>query len=413
MGLSTGFFMATLPAFAQVQAPAAPPEATPAQTASPSPQERNATPEPVAPPADPNLSVPPPATPAPVAAIDSASPTPTATPAAPTPPPSPQSLVDGLSGSDIRQALELIRAHYVDAGALSEDAINRATLQGVLERLGPGVLIESPDQAPPPDEPLSAEILDDRVGYIRLGSLTVDRLAEFDATLASFTEKKIRALVLDLRSTPPSTDFNLAADFAKRLTPKGKMLFAVRRPSEKQEQMFTSSQDPVFDGVLVSIVNRHTAGAGEVIAAVLRTLHHGLVVGETTAGQAAEFSLQPLRGGKRLRVAVAEVKLAADVSIFPDGLKPDVAVSVPPQQEAEALAVGRERGVSGLVFETERARINEAALVAGTNPELDEAQAEQRQGNTGRKPRLSDPALQRAVDLVTAIAIFNQQQEAR
>ncbi|HWL52667.1 MAG TPA: S41 family peptidase [Chthoniobacteraceae bacterium] len=417
-GCFLGLLTALLPALAHAQAPAAPPAATPAQAASPVVADPNRTPAqaapatPATPAPNPNLPAPPAGAPSPAATgtpapKPKASPSPT--PATPTPQPSPQALVDGLSGSDIRQALDLIRAHYVNAAALSEDALNRATLQGLLERLAPGVLIESPDAAPPPDEPLRAEILDDRVGYIRLGSLSADRLAEFEATLASFTEKKIRAMVLDLRSTPPSTDFDLAADFAKRLTPKGKMLFAVRRPSEKQEQMFTSSQDPVFDGVIVSIVNRNTAGAGEVIAAILRSLHHGLVVGETTAGEAAEFSVQPLRGGKRLRVAVAEVKLPGEVSIFPEGLKPDVQVVVPPKQEVEALAVGRERGVSGLVFETERARINEAALVAGTNPELDAAEEAQRLGGNARKPRLTDPALQRAVDLVTAIVIFNQE----
>ncbi len=394
-------------ASALAQAPAAPPappaEATPAAPATPPPAPPAATP--TAPPATPPAATPP-AAPATPAASPQSTPEAAATPAPV--PLAPKEAVDALSDADIRQALDLIRSNYVNAAALSEAALNRATLHGLLERLGPGVVIAPAQPAAPVDEPFRAEILDDRVGYLRLGSLTQDRLGELEAALGNFTEKKLNALVLDLRSTPPSSDFALAAEFVKRLTPKGKMLFGVRRPNDKQEEMFTSSQDPLFSGVVVTVVNRQSAGAGEVIAAVLRAVGNSLVVGERTAGEAAEFSTLPLRGGRAVRVAVAEVKFADDLTIFPKGLEPDVLVAVDPKQEAEALAIGRERGVSTLVFETERARMNEAALVAGTNPELDEAEAAQRRGNRPR--RVADPALQRAVDLVTAIGIFHQQQ---
>jgi hypothetical protein len=52
--------------------------------------------------------------------------------------------------------------------------------------------------------------------------------------------------------------------------------------------------------------------------------------------------------------------------------------------------------------------MNEAALVAGTNPELDAFRAAQ--ANKGKKtpPTLRDAVLQRALDAITTIALFEK-----
>jgi hypothetical protein len=67
-----------------------------------------------------------------------------------------------------------------------------------------------------------------------------------------------------------------------------------------------------------------------------------------------------------------------------------------------------EKGMSPFIYETERPHLNEAALLAGTNPELDAAEAaQQRRGRApDRIPR--DSVLQRAIDLVTSLAIYQK-----
>ncbi|MEI8235244.1 MAG: S41 family peptidase [Verrucomicrobiota bacterium] len=338
------------------------------------------------------------------------SPTPAPTaPAKPSPTPAPRLTVDTLSDAETQQALELLRSNYVRRSAFEDAALNRATLQGLMERLGGGASLRAEAAVKETDSPFRSEILDEKIGYVRFGSLTKGHLAEFDAALGNFNAKKIPALILDLRATPPDSDFELAAEVVKRLTPKGRMLFAVHRPSVKQERMFTSDRDPLFQGVVVTLVHRETAGAPEVVAAVLRAVDNALAVGQKTSGQAAEFLNLPLPGGgKVLRVAIAEVKLPQDFPIFPDGLKPDIFVDVSAKDEQEVLKAGLEKGVGGLVYETERPRMNEAALVAGTNPEIDAEEESQHNAGTDADDQaaLFDTALQRAVDLVTTIRIF-------
>ena len=319
--------------------------------------------------------------------------------------PSVSQTVDALAGADIRQALDLLRKNYVASSTLTEEALDRATLQGLLERLGAGAIVRGPAPSAIAPSPFRAEVLNNWIGYTRLGSLNQENLAAFDAALAGFAGKGLVALIVDLRATPATGDFEQAAEFIKRLTPKGRLLFSVHRPNTNQDRLFTSNQDPAFQGIVVTLVNHETAGPAEAIAGVLRVLNNGLVVGQKTAGQAAEFSEFPLSGGKVLRVAVAEVKLPENLTIFPDGLKPDLPVNLAPGEDAEALRVGLEKGVSGLVFETERVRLNEAALVAGVNPELDEIETSRKNGTKPGKI-VTDPVLQRAVDLVTTVQIF-------
>ena len=61
------------------------------------------------------------------------------------------------------------------------------------------------------------------------------------------------------------------------------------------------------------------------------------------------------------------------------------------------------------VFETDRPHLNEAALLAGTNPEIEAIQAAQQRRARGEKPPLHDPVAQRAVDVITSIGVYEKQ----
>jgi len=158
-------------------------------------------------------------------------------------------------------------------------------------------------------------------------------------------------------------------------------------------------------------VDHNTAGNAEVIAAVLRTHLNALIIGQQTKGEAVEFAEFPLATGKLIRIAVAEVALPENVSVFPGGVKPDLPVEVPQETTDAVLQQELEKGVSEYVFETERPRMNEAALVAGTNPELDAIQASQKAKGEKPKAPLRDAVLQRAVDFITTISIYEKNEK--
>ncbi len=334
--------------------------------------------------------------------------TPLATPApVPVPPPSRREIVDSLSDEDVEKAIQTIQKSFLDGAVAGDPGLRRAALEGLLVRLHPGLLVS---QSGTQEEgtasfPYLSEILDAHIGYVRPGTLDKTALDQFDASLKSFAEKTVDALILDLRGVRGAGDFETAAEFARRLAPRGKLLFTLQKPSAKQELIFTSNQDPVFTGLVVVLTDSRTSGAAEALAATLRVNTGAMIIGADTAGAAVELESLELGKGVTLRVAVSQVLLPEAGALFPGGLKPDIAISMPAEIQEQIFRESTEKGVSQFVFETERRRMNEASLVANTNPEIESAQAIQR-GRTSAPPK--DTMLQRAVDLVTAIQFYSK-----
>jgi C-terminal processing protease CtpA/Prc len=341
------------------------------------------------------------------------SPSPAATapaPAAPVPTPTADSLINSMGAADLQQAVQLLKANYIDPEALNELELNRAMLSGVISRLGRGVML-LPTRAPEATEatsPFYGEILDGHIAYLRLGALTAANLQALDAKMQTFPAKKIDAAVIDLRASPASNDFAIAAEFADRFCPKGKLLFALRKTAVKQERQFTSSRGPAYQGLMIVLADGDTSGPAEAIGGALRVYNKALLIGQPTAGRAVEFSDLPLNGGRVLRVAVAETVLPEGAALFPGGLKPDLPVEMPAADKRLVFQQSVEKGMHQFVFEVERPHMNEAALLAGRNPELDALEAAQRRGRAAEKPQTRDPVLQRAIDMVTSLAIYQQ-----
>jgi hypothetical protein len=322
------------------------------------------------------------------------------------PAPTTRALIDSISGADLQEVINLLKTNYLNPAALSDQEMARATLEGLIVRLAPGAsILQAQTANTTGSSPFREEILDGRIGYVRLGALSKSTAGELDAALKNFSEKMLKSAVLDLRATPVSGDFDAAAEILKRFCPRGQTLFTIKKTNTKQERVFTSDRDPQFLGVLAVLVDHETAGAPEVIAAVLRAQARALVIGETTRGQAVDYADLPLRDGKVLRVAEAMVMLPGNIAIFPAGVKPDLVARLSADDKNEIMKQSLDKGISPFVFETERPKLNEAALVAGINPELDALEAAQGKKQES-KQALRDTALQRAVDFITTVGFY-------
>jgi len=352
----------------------------------------------------------------PPAKSSSASPTPapSATPfgtPTPTATPTTKSLVDSMDPADLKEAIQLLRNNYIKPETLNDTELSRATFEGILTRLGRGVLLLPASAAGPtePSIPFYGEILDGHIAYLRPGALDRANLDALDTTVQTFAAKKVDALVLDLRVGAATNDFAMAAEFAKRFCPKGKPLFSLRKTTTKQERIFTSDRDPSYQGLLIILTDGDTAGAAEAIAGAVRLYNKVMLIGQPTAGRAVEYSDLKLPSGKILRMAVGEAVLPDGHSLFPDGLKPDVPVEMPAPEKREIFQQSRDKGMMPFVLENARPHLNEAALLSGRNPELEAMEAQRRNRNPEKAPpTIHDPVLQRALDLVTSIGIFQK-----
>jgi hypothetical protein len=350
------------------------------------------------------------------------SPTATATPqtgpkpsAQPTPSasatPGLEELVDSLGPVDLQAFITLLKANFTNPDAITDTELNRATVEGLLVRLPRGIILL------PGKENLSAatpaafysELIGGRTGYVRLGTLNNANLQALDKALSGFVAKKVNDLVLDLRATSATSDLSLATEFAKRFCPKGKPIFTLRKPAGHQDRVFSSDRDPAFRGLVMVLTDSDTTGVAEAIATALRFYNKALIIGQPTAGRAAEYSDLALPNGKDLRLAVAEMLSPEGRSLFRDGVKPDLPVEMSLLEKRQIFQSSSEKGMGPFIYETGRPHMSEAALLAGTNPELEAAEAaQQRRGRAPEKPPPHDPVLQRALDVVTSLEVYQK-----
>ena len=185
------------------------------------------------------------------------------------------------------------------------------------------------------------------------------------------------------------------------------MIFTLRKPAGLQDRAFNSDRDPAFRGLVMVLADSETAGAAEAIAAALRFHDKALVIGQPTAGRAAEYSDLPLPNGKILRLAVAEMISPEGRSLFADGVKPDLPVEMSPADKRQIFQASGDKGMGPFIYEAGRPHMNEAALLAGTNPEVEAAEAaQQRRGRAPEKSPPHDPVLQRALDVITSLEVY-------
>jgi Peptidase family S41 len=335
------------------------------------------------------------------------------TPATPSPAATPtvEELVDSLGPADLQAFITLLKGTFTDQDAITDNELNRATVQGLLVRLPRGITLLTSKESGPSLMPgaFYSEVIAGRTGYIRLGSLNNANLQALDKALSGFAGKKVKDLIVDLRASSATGDLSLAADFAKRFCPKGKAIFTLRKPVGRQDRVFTSDREPAFRGLIMVLADGDTTGAAEAIAAALRFYNKALVIGQPTAGRAAEYSDLPLPDGKILRTAVAEMISPDGRSLFPEGVSPDLPVEMAVAEKRQIFQSSSEKGMGPFIYDTGRPHMSEAALLAGTNPELEAAEAaQQRRGRTPEKPSPHDLVLQRALDVVTSLEVYQK-----
>jgi hypothetical protein len=333
-----------------------------------------------------------------------ASPSPSASPTT-------EDLVNSLGPADLQAVITLLKTNFTNPDAITDTELNRATVEGLIVRLPRGVMLLPAKENAPAEAPgvFYSEIIGGHIGYVRVGSLNAANLQALDKSLSNFAAKNVNALAVDLRASQATTDLPLAAEFAKRFCPKGKTLFTLRKPAGRQDRVFSSDRDPAFRGLVMVLTDGDTIGAAEAIAAALRFYNRALLIGQTTAGRAAEYSDLSLPSGKILHVAVAEMISPDGRALFPEGIKPDLPVDMSMADKRQIFQLSGEKGMGPFVYEGGRPHMNEAALLAGTNPEVEAAEAaQQRRGRAPEKPPAHDPVLQRALDVVTSLEVYQR-----
>ncbi|MEK0444751.1 MAG: hypothetical protein RLZZ399_72 [Verrucomicrobiota bacterium] len=328
--------------------------------------------------------------------------------------PVPASPLSLLSESDLDQALSVLGSLAIPTKETPTDDSRRVALGELLKRLGPGSGIFSVPPGPQAAEKESAfpfvqELLPAGVGFIRPGKITPESLPQWRQSLRDFAQMGVTSLILDLRASNGGGSVAVAAELSSLFVPENTPLFSVRDLESNQQRSLLSKEAKPYAFSLLVLTTSQTGGAAEIVGAALRIHADALVIGSQTKGQAAEYAERPLSEGNFLRFPKAYAVFEALPDLFPKGLTPDLAIAVPESRTAEILRVSSQGGkIADFLSQPERPRLNEAALVAGKNPETEQWIRDKLARSIPQRPSIPrDAVLERAMDFAAAQRALN------
>src|SRR5665213_1669014 len=118
-------------------------------------------------------------------------------------------------------------------------------------------------------------ILDGKVGYIRLSEFMGNCADEFASALDSIRAKGAQSLVIDVRNSPGGK-LNSAAEIASHFVPRGKVIVSTASRYKDKDMSFPSDGVGLWSRPTVILINGGSASASEILAGALQD--YGLAV---------------------------------------------------------------------------------------------------------------------------------------
>jgi carboxyl-terminal processing protease len=140
----------------------------------------------------------------------------------------------------------------------------------------------------------AAVMLDATTGYIKLQDFGENTDEELGRALGDLTRQGMKRLVFDLRGNPGGA-LDQAIRVSNRFLPKGDLIVYTRGRVPNSDQDYRANeQSEYLDLPMVTLVNRSSASASEIVSGALQDHDRSLIVGETTFGKALVQSVYRL-----------------------------------------------------------------------------------------------------------------------
>jgi carboxyl-terminal processing protease len=148
-------------------------------------------------------------------------------------------------------------------------------------------------------------MIDSTTGYVGVTDFAEHTDEDLHNALADMTKKGMKRLVFDLRGNPGG-QLDQAIAVANEFLPKGSMVVYTRGRVPNSDADYRAEDQGQFLNVpMVTLVNRNSASASEIVSGSLQDYDRSLLVGETTFGKALVQSVYRVSGGAGLALTTA------------------------------------------------------------------------------------------------------------
>ena len=181
------------------------------------------------------------------------------------------------------------------------------------------------------------------VGYIHLKQFNRNAQAEMKESIRDLEEKGVQGYILDLRGNPGGL-LDAGVAIAEQWLNQGDIVVVRTR---KGVEVRRASGLALTDKPIVVLVDRGTAGAGEILAGALQDNGRALVVGQTTFGSGLMQTVRALADDSAIYVTTGEYLTPSGRALRMKGIQPDVAAALTTDEEnnlkADDLGTSKDR----------------------------------------------------------------------
>jgi carboxyl-terminal processing protease len=151
----------------------------------------------------------------------------------------------------------------------------------------------------------AAFMLDATTGYVLLSEFGENSDDELGQALQDLRRSGMRRFVLDLRNNPGGA-LDQAIKISNRFLPPGALIVYTKGRVANSDQTYRAEQKSAYlDLPMITLVNRNSASASEIVSGALQDHDRSLIVGETTFGKALVQSVYRVSEGAGVAVTTA------------------------------------------------------------------------------------------------------------
>lgn len=170
---------------------------------------------------------------------------------------------------------------------------------------------------------VSGEMINERVGYIKISGFKKNTPQQFIDTLERLTSNGAKAIVFDVRDNGGGIVDSLS-DCVDPLLPEGVIATAEYKDGHSETLVYSDATE--LDIPMVVLVNNNTASAAELFAASLRDFGGAVLVGERTYGKGVMQQTTEFDKNGAVVLTVAKYKTTVSECYDGVGLVPDYTV---------------------------------------------------------------------------------------
>ncbi len=242
------------------------------------------------------------------------------------------------------------------------------------------------------------------IGYIRIITFSDTTTDHVQKAVKEMTKQigkdKIKGFILDLRNNPGGL-LEQAVGVTDTFLDEGEIVSTRSRIPEETMRLSATKGDLTNGLPVVVIINEGSASASEIVAGALQDHKRAVLVGTPSFGKGSVQSVKPIPGYGAIKLTTARYYTPSGRSIQAKGITPDVII---PRAEIKELPIIEGYSESNLpkALGQEEGEKNTRTTPQDKKP----ADADTAQESSEEK---ADYQLDRAMDILTSIAIYRQQ----